>query len=431
MNKLYFVIFLLSTSFLSSEEIDLNKAIEYALNNNFSIRLVKLQTEIAELNSGMENSGMLPTVSANAGLGENIQHSELVFSQIPPQSNRDAASSSLNGSVSLNWTLFDGLAMFSNYEKLEALKEQSQIELQIQMENTIKSVIESYLNCLTLKDLIKNQNDMIGISKTRLEKAQSLENIGSGSSIQTLQAQVDLNNDLKTLKETELNYDISINQLKYLIGITSDKQLQIKSAYSIKEYENFSSLKTKVYDNNSSLIKAIKEKDISDYDYRIAYSNLLPRVNLNASYSYAKNENEAGFMLLNEAWGPQIGLNASWNVFNGGRNINQISVSKINIKSKELAIQSLKTSLEFNLQNAFKTYQTRKEILKMAESNILAAEQNFNKTSENYNFGNISSIELRQAQLNLTMAKNELIQSQSNLKKAEVELLILTGEILN
>jgi outer membrane protein TolC len=62
---------------------------------------------------------------------------------------------------------------------------------------------------------------------------------------------------------------------------------------------------------------------------------------------------------------------------------------------------------------------------------VITNQNNFDRTFQQFKIGQISSIEFRQAQLNLLNAQTSLNLAKFDAKLAEVQLLQLTGQLLN
>ena len=108
----------------SGQEYALEKVLELALKNNHNIKVSQNNVEMAENSSGAGNAGMLPTVNVNAGATYSNQDMklELLAQPDPIAIERDGAQSTgLNAGVGLNWVVFDGMAMFRNYDKLKLM----------------------------------------------------------------------------------------------------------------------------------------------------------------------------------------------------------------------------------------------------------------------------------------------------------------------
>ncbi|MDO9039671.1 MAG: TolC family protein, partial [Lutibacter sp.] len=94
---------------------------------------------------------------------------------------------------------------------------------------------------------------------------------------------------------------------------------------------------------------------------------------------------------------------------------------------KELILNEL----ERNVANSLEIYNNALFILSAEEKNVETNKRNFLRTEEAFKLGQISSIEFRQAQVNLLNAQSNLNQATYDAKNAELKLLQLTGAILN
>ena len=88
-------------------------------------------------------------------------------------------------------------------------------------------------------------------------------------------------------------------------------------------------------------------------------------------------------------------------------------------------------SVERDFNNAWDDYQNKLTIFRVQEENILTSKNNFDRTQEKFKLGQVTSIEFRQAQLNLLNAELSRNQAKYQAKIAELNLLLLSGELLN
>lgn len=70
-------------------------------------------------------------------------------------------------------------------------------------------------------------------------------------------------------------------------------------------------------------------------------------------------------------------------------------------------------------------------VLSAQEKNVASSQNNFDRTKERYNLGQVTSIEFRQAQINFINAKTAYNNTKFEAKLIELELLQLSGELLN
>src|SRR5680860_1926018 len=84
-----------------------------------------------------------------------------------------------------------------------------------------------------------------------------------------------------------------------------------------------------------------------------------------------------------------------------------------------------------DVSNAFETYQNQLFVLQTQEKNLLTNNRNFQRSEEQFKLGQITSIEFRQAQVNLINAKVNRDTAKFDAKLAEINLLQLSGTLLD
>ena len=135
--------------------------------------------------------------------------------------------------------------------------------------------------------------------------------------------------------------------------------------------------------------------------------------------------------MISKSSGLNAGVNFTWNVFDGGVTKTRISNVKITLQNEEILQQQQEETLKNNLRNTFDNYQNQLFILKSQEKNVVTAQNNFERTEERFKLGQISSIEFRTAQINLINSKTALNNAKFDAKIIELNLLQISGDILN
>ena len=174
---------------------------------------------------------------------------------------------------------------------------------------------------------------------------------------------------------------------------------------------------------------------ISEFNIKVNKANYLPSLNFNASYGFDRTENENlvnpfGARLITSD-GLNSGLNLSWNLFDGGSTKTRVANAKIALENQEILKEQQLETIENTLNNAYESYQNALFILQAQEQNVITNQNNFDRTQERYKLGQVTSIEFRQAQINLLNTQTALNNAKYDAKLIELELLQLTGELLN
>jgi len=146
-----------------------------------------------------------------------------------------------------------------------------------------------------------------------------------------------------------------------------------------------------------------------------------------------KNENLANpfqVPLINSS-GFNAGINLSWNLFDGGLTKTRVANAKITLENQEILKQQQLETVQNELRNVYESYKNSLFILEAQKQNVVTNQNNFERSEERYKLGQITSIEFRQAQINLLNSQTALNNAKYDAKLLELELLQLSGEILN
>lgn len=431
--KLY-LLFILLSSFkgLSQEILEPEEAFRLALENNYGIKISYNNVEIAENNAGILNSGYLPRLSANAGSVFNRDNTEAEFSDGSVRVLEGAKSSRYNASVSLNYTLFDGLGRLYNYKRLKELYGLSELEARETIENTIYNLFNIYYNVAELTENVTSLEQALEISKDRITRAQYQFDYGQVTKLAVLNAQVDINNDSINLINSEQLLRNTKRDLNFVLGDVLEPTFKVDTLVTFILKGERDVFFEKVKSSNVLLQQVEKNILINEYNIKANRGNFLPTIGLSGTYGWNKNNNNAAsFVAVSTSSGLSGGLNLTWDIFDGGTTITQVKNAKIALDSQELIKDELLISLERDFYNAWDDYINKLTIYQVQEDNILTAKANFERTEEKFKVGQVTSIEFRQAQLNLISAELSRNQAKYDAKLAELLILQLSGDLLN
>jgi outer membrane protein TolC len=427
------IAFLLSQILLYGQEIITpNKAVQLALENNYGIKLAKTDVEIAQNNASILNSGYLPTLTGNAGGTYNLDNTEAEFSDRRVTTLNGAESSRYSASLDLNYTLFDGLGRIYNYKQLKETEQLTEMQARETIENTIVQLFTIYYSVAELKENTNAINQTLSISKDRLVRSEYQFNYGQSTKLAVLNAEVDINNDSISLMNSQQQLKNFKRDLNLVLGNTLNEVFDVDTTVEFKNLYDKELLLEKAKTNNISLLQIDKSIAINKLGVKSQKSAYLPTLGLTGSYGWNKNNNNAAsFVAVSTNTGLSGGLNLSWNLFDGGRTVTNVKNAKISLEANTIQKEQQLVTLERDFKNAWEDFQNKLNIYKLQEENIETARNNFERTEEKFKLGQATSIEFRQAQLNLLSAEFNKNQAKYLAKIAELQMLQISGELLN
>jgi outer membrane protein len=414
----------------SQEKLSLGDAISIALKNNYGILIAHNEEEVAKNNYSLGNAGILPSVTATASGAAITNDTKQKYATGLEVNKNGVNSKNLNAGIGLNWTLFDGLKMFSTYNRLEELNERQKLLSKVEVENLIEQIITGYFNIVQQAQLLKATQENIDIYNERLRITEAKFQIGSSSKLEYLQAKVDLNEQrsIQMKQETALsNAKVSLNQL---LARAVDTDFAPDDSIVVTYQPGIEDLKTTVAKNNYRLQSAQRDVNISSLTVKEFQALRFPQLNLTGNYVFSKAENGAGLILLNQNLGWNIGFTASWNLFDGINVNRQVKNAKLDYESANLQLKDLKTQIDAQLLIAFHNFETAMQVLNLEEENLQAAKENVTIAFERYRIGRSTQLELKEAQKSLQDAENRTISARYDAKVLETQLMKLNGELV-
>ncbi|WP_246288460.1 TolC family protein [Winogradskyella costae] len=428
------VLFLACCVGLQAQEILTKEdAVSKTLDNNYGVKIAKNAVTVAENNTNILNTGFLPTVTGNAGANYNLDDSEVSFSDGRADAVlKGAESSNYNASVSLNYTLFDGLGRRYNYKRLKEQYQLTELQARETIEITILQLFSVYYNVAQLSDNLNALEETLNNTKDRLIRAEYQFEYGQNTKLEVLNAEVDINTDSINIINTKQDIKTAKRDLKLVLGEAYSSDFNVETEVEFTLQFQKESLLEKAKSRNVALLQTEKNITISQLDINSGKSGYLPTVGLSGSYGWNRNNNNTASPVLSLiGTGLSAGVNLSWNLFDGGATMTRVKNAKVNLETQKLQKESILLSIERDFNNAWDNYQNKLEIYTIQEKNIITAQNNFDRTQEKFKIGQVNSIEFRQAQVNLLNAELSRNQAKFSAKLSELEVLQISGELLN
>jgi outer membrane protein TolC len=426
------LLFLGALQGFSQEILTKREALKITLENNFGIKIATNNIEIAKNNSSIYNSGFLPTATVSSGANFRKDNQTIDRQDGSSISIDDAETKSYNASINLNYIIFDGLGRKYNYQQLKETYNLTELQAKQTIENTYLQLFTAYFQIARLSENKDNLNEALSISKRRLLRAKYQFEYGQSNKLELLNAEVDVNNDSITLISVKQQLSNAKRGLNVILGVEKNVNYEVDTEVFFNEIMNFDDLTQKTFENNSTLKQNEINLAISEFNIKINKSNYLPSLGLNTSYGWNKSQNPAtSFLAGSTSNGLNAGLSLSWNVFDGGSTKTRVANSKIALENQKILLEQQKLTIQNTLKNTWEEYQNQLFILHAQEKNVVTNQNNFDRTTERYKLGQITSIEFRLAQINLINSKTAFNNARFDTKLIELQLLQLSGDILN
>lgn len=405
------------------------EAVSIALEHNYGIRIAQLEARTSEVLNNAGNAGMLPTLDANGILSVDNSSTRQVFFSGEVRDAENANTRVIDGALSLNWTIFDGLAMFAAKDRLEALEMIGRTQLRQQVENTIYEVLNNYFMAVQLKSAVAVQVEGLNTSHERVRIAETGERVGSISGLELVQARLDLSADSSALLELLQQEKIAINRLNTMLGRDPSTPIAVADGIPPAGELDLVTIQERARTGNNALLQARQMQDLTIASVNELRGALFPRVELFGNYGYRRSTSDVGFLQSSRAIGPDYGARVSIPLFRGGQTRSALEVARITREQAELGTAAAQLQLEQEIQDGWAVYTTARQRSQMEEANLSGIRKQVEVALESYRLGAITQVELRDVQQGLIDAENRSLVAQYEAKMAELRLELLSGAL--
>jgi outer membrane protein TolC len=432
--KTFTLAIIISTAFATNaqEIYSLKSCLQTGLENNYSILISKNEEQKSKNNATKANAGYLPTLDLSGRYSGTVNSTQsTVRATNDVEKNSGIFDRNFNIGLSLNWTIFDGFNMQTNYKRLKELEAQGEINTRIAIEDFVATLTAEYYNFIQQKIRINNFHYAVSLSKERLRIVETRYLIGNMSRFDLQQARVDFNADSsRYVKQNELlnTSRIRLNELMAIANVNQNIKI-VDSLIIVDELLDFNSLWESTQQVNAALLKSEHNITLAQLNMKNVQSRNYPYLRLSSGYGYTLNKYDINSYRQRQTTGFDFGLTLGINIFDATRRSQQKN-AKIEIENARLQRQQLQQSLHADITNLWQAYLNNLKMLKLERENLITAQQNHEIAIERYMLGNLSGIEMREAQKNLLDAEERILTAEYSTKLCEISLLQISGKIM-
>lgn len=422
----------------TGQTLSLEEALQTALAQNFDIRIARQAEALAANDAELGTAGLLPRVSLNGNGGRTVNQilRQGNPAERPYPERNNVANENFGANLALSWTVFDGLQGPSFYRRFQLLLDNSTLQTRLAAEQVVADVTNAYYAIVWQQEQLRLLEFTVEISEERARLAQARKAVGSGSGLEALQSAVDLNTDRSALVRQRAAYERARVDLNELLGrlptatdIPSDTTIALDTTLVLGR------LQAQAESQNRTLANLQQQLALNTETGAQLAGVKLPTLNLVGSYNFGSSLSDPFSRFFNttalysETWGYNLGLQASWVIFDGFANRRALRANRIQHETLQLQQEQTQLQVSADLTRAYIDYRNNLELVALESQNTDVARQNAGAALERYRVGVSTPLELREAQVAFVDAQGRLLTARYQAKLAETELLRLSGAL--
>lgn len=398
--------------------INLEEAIELALENNFQLKQAKNNLGLAEFRELSAKADFLPSLSAGANQGRSFGRQ---FDNTTGEFG-DFTINSFGANISSNMMIFNS---FANINRLRAAGYEAQSqEEQVQRvrEEIIFQTATRYLQYLLNLELLDISRENLETASRQLEQVDAQVEVGSRPSVDLLnQESIVANTELQIvnrenaleLSKLQLIQTLQIDPLgEYEFVVPDiDEASMIPTEYSLED------LVRAALESRSDLKSEENRISAIERNLRVTKANFYPTLSLSLSTGSSYNDrNPTSFedQFRNQNVRRNIGLSLQIPIFNRLNVRESVRAQEVNFRNAQLSLENTRLSVVQEVSQAFNDYKARIKELESTERALIASERAFETENQRYEIGASTLIELSQANSSYVEAQSNRIQALYN-----------------
>jgi len=413
-------IMMLSNSLWAQKTWTLDDCINYAMENNLTIRSAHLSTQSAEEDVKGSKGALLPTLSASS------THSVGYSPWTKSTDGAKVSKSYYNGSYGINahWTLWNGNRNH-NMVKLNKLNaEQAALDAQT-IANSIQEIIaQLYVQILYLNEAVKVCEQSLETSKKNEQRGLQMLELGKMSKADVAQLSAQRATDEYSIVEAKANIAKCKLQLKQTLELNNEISFEIEiptisDDQALTEIPNVMN----VYEQAMLIRPEIKSSDLavesSELSTKIARAGYMPTLSLTGSLGTNTNSRSS------DKFGSQLktnfdmgaGLSVSIPIFDGRETKTAIRKARIQQEKAIMSRMEIEDDLYRTIEEYWLDAETNQQKFRAAQATVASEQQSYDLLQEQFQLGLKNIVELM-------TGKDKLLSSQQNMLQSKYQTIL-------
>lgn len=347
---------------------------------------------------------------------------ELPFSMSPTNS----ANAALNvRQILFNGSVFVGVGAAAVYSELARdVYRQKKVE-------TVAKVRKAYFGALLAREALTMMQSNLKNAEDNLKNVRLLRAQGIVSEYDELRATVGVDNLRPVVMQSETNYGLAVDNLRNTMGIGDSIAVMPADALLLQEVDEgiIASADRAVLESNPNLSIVRHQIELNSASLNAERANYLPTIVAYGSYSYTAIKDDYRFSTNDFYKTAQVGLNFSLNLFQGLQTNARVEQAQLERQKTDEQLRGLERTLQMGIRSLVGTLRQARKRIEGQERTVETAERGYAIVTARYLANAATQLEVNDAQLALSQAKVNRMQSIYDYLVAASELDSMLGRL--
>ena len=390
-------------------ELNLQQAMEKAFNTNPAIKISGYEKDSARasLNAARQSRGVTITGQHQTTRGGYDDYQPIFDEKGTLVGQTKSIGNNHSNTITASIPIYTGGKLSGTIDQAKASYNYSVIGLQKAYNDMRQTVTDGYYGMLQADNMQNLSRESVNRLEEHLKNVQAQYEVGVVAKVDVLRSEVELADAQQNLIKAENAYQIAEASLNRIIGLPMDTTLKLQDSLQYTPYDNdLQYCLDYAAQNRPELAQARENVNAAKGALKVARSGHMPQISASASQKW-EDTNWPGDE--NGKWA--VGVGVSMNIFDTGVTMSKIHGAEANLAKAEENYRDTEDAVMLNVRSTYLDLREAEKRIATTKVAVDKAEEDFHIAQVRYMAGVGTNTDVLDAQVALTDAKNNYIQS--------------------
>jgi outer membrane protein TolC len=334
-----------------------------------------------------------------------------------------------NAGIQLVQSIYEGGKMLAAVRAARLIKEQSLLDYQTVVDDTLLSTRLAYYDVLLAAQQIVVHEASVDLLTKELEDQERRYDAGTVPHFNVLRAQVEVANERPALIQARNNYRIAKNNLANLLGynlprdIWEDIPLNLTDQLDDRPYQvDLPEAIEQALGNRTELAALRKAEALQRENVIAAKAGYKPTFQVFAGYSWYNTQFTPPVVITHDLYGWNAGAQLSWDIFDGMLTRGKVMQAEALQDKSRTDVEDKGRQIELEVRTAYSQFIEAREVLDSQKTVQAEAEEALREAQARADAGTGTQLDVLDAQTSLTQARTTEVQALHDYAAARARL---------
>jgi outer membrane protein TolC len=414
--------------------LTLEQAVNLARKQNTTARIAQITAAESTQDKNVARAALLPQANLNAGeqwerlnLAAEFGGGALPFNGLPAGTTvpgHIGPFSLFSAGIGFDGQIFD-LTLFRRYQASRNSENASKFDSQSTREQVILLVVSQYIGTLRATADVQASQSRVELAQALYDQAADLQKEGVGTGIDTLRANVELQNEKQRLIEAQAQRETSVFGLSRILNLDPRQPVELADSLSFFETPQ-PDIETSIEEGLSTRPewKALEQQaKAAEYQKKASSESRLP------SAHYSGNYTQLGVSPTTVIPTYTYAGSVSMPLFTGGRIRAEIARANLEIQRIKQQQADLRNSIALDVKTSLINLGSSRNEVQVANLGVQLSKEEVDQARDRFKAGVANNIEVIQAQDSLARANDNQIAALYRFNQARADLARAVGQM--